>query len=712
MMTAKGIISSKRLIGFIVLFCSVTSVIAQSKAHKFSRFAIIDPTYSKVDPSPKMNINESATPWIYGASELECWRLQLLRKRTVDAKLKVNYPGVYHQPYTKGEFRLSLKNPQQLSSIKFRAVGDGKVIINGSYIASFSDQPDEQEIELEKDLMVQRIQFEIATKNDPVALIMYSKALSTSLNNWEWRSPDGEWEIAFKHPQNTADVPPHRLENPTTKLNALAVTNDVLFDFGRELLGYITVVGEDKPVINVGESEKEALDVDCNQKEQSLELVKQENGKWRTKNPVAFRYVYAEHNEISDVSCEAIYYPATYKGAFACSDSELTKIWMNSAYTLRLCMHDFLLDGIKRDRLPWTGDLAMSLLVNAYTFSEPELVRRSLVALGRAGIKERDINGIIDYSLWWIIAQDQYQLYYADSTHLQHEWERIKETLDCLSARCDSEGFLISNAGTWLFIDWVNQDKWTALQILWWWAQKSGAKLARRVGHDDLANDLERTSQSLKAKLKEVAWNKEEHVWLSKNDPISEITRHPNFLSIVSGLTDLDEAKGIKNMLEKDEIRPVGTPYMSGFEVMAVAQMGNIDYMLKHVSEYWGGMLNKGATTFWEAYNPHETYEQQYSFYERSYAKSLCHAWSSGPAALLPSELFGLKPVDDGWRRFSLQPNLGKLEWASACVPTIYGNVVVDIDGNNLKISIPKGTTLEWNNKSIEGPKVLREKLK
>ena len=100
---------------------------------------------------------------------------------------------------------------------------------------------------------------------------------------------------------------------------------------------------------------------------------------------------------------------------------------MNSAYTLRLNMHDFLLDGMKRDRLPWTGDMAMSMLVNSYTFSDKELARRSLVALGRAGIEHTDINGIVDYSLWWIIAQDLYQLYYGDKEHLSREWERIKK---------------------------------------------------------------------------------------------------------------------------------------------------------------------------------------------------------------------------------------------------------------------------------------------
>ncbi|MCG6187664.1 alpha-L-rhamnosidase C-terminal domain-containing protein [Maribellus maritimus] len=150
---------------------------------------------------------------------------------------------------------------------------------------------------------------------------------------------------------------------------------------------------------------------------------------------------------------------------------------------------------------------------------------------------------------------------------------------------------------------------------------------------------------------------------------------------------------------------------MAGFEVMALAQLGNTGYMLDLVRNYWGAMLAEGATTFWEAYDTKESNEKQYAFYGRPYAKSLCHAWSSGPAAFLPSELFGLKPLEDGWKRFSLQPNLGNLKWASVCLPTKYGNIIVDVENDSIQISIPGGTALEWKGNSFEGPGKLTDKL-
>jgi alpha-L-rhamnosidase len=440
--------------------------------------------------------------------------------------------------------------------------------------------------------------------------------------------------------------------------------------------------------------------------------IRDRNGTWRSKVPLAFRYVFSENKKIGDVHCKAIFHATSYRGAFACSDSMLTKIWMNSAYTLRLCMQDFLLDGIKRDRLPWTGDMAMSMLVNSYTFGDAELVRRSLVALGRAGIKEKDINGIIDYSLWWIIAQDQYQLYYGDKEHLVKEWERIKDALNVLDSRSDKKGFLIAQKDNWLFIDWVEQEKWTALQIMWWWAQHSAVLLAERMGDTNIATIWRKKSQNLRTNLYKSVWNEREKVWMSgQKNTSNEKTRHPNFLAVIAGIIDKSKCEGIQQLLENDTICPVGTPYMAGFEMMAVAQLGNIDYTLKQIVEYWGGMMAKGATSFWEAYDATQSEAKQYSYYGRPYAKSLCHAWSSGPAAILPSQLVGLKPLADGWKRFTINPNLGLLKWVNVNVPTKYGDITIDIDDKTIEISIPKGTTLEWRGKSFMGEYILRDTL-
>lgn len=56
-------------------------------------------------------------------------------------------------------------------------------------------------------------------------------------------------------------------------------------------------------------------------------------------------------------------------------------------------------------------------------------------------------------------------------------------------------------------------------------------------------------------------------------------------------------------------------------------------------------MLKQGASTFFEAYREGAEGEELYSFYGRRFGLSLCHAWSAGPAALLPMLFSGCEPV-------------------------------------------------------------------
>ena len=88
-------------------------------------------------------------------------------------------------------------------------------------------------------------------------------------------------------------------------------------------------------------------------------------------------------------------------GAFACSDDRLTRIWASAQYTLRLCMQGLMIDGIKRDRMPWAGDQALSTLANAFALGDGGIVADGLVALGRPD--HGYVNGIADYSLWWVV---------------------------------------------------------------------------------------------------------------------------------------------------------------------------------------------------------------------------------------------------------------------------------------------------------------------
>lgn len=678
---------------------------AQTKAHRKSAFAVIDPAYSSDKKVPSSTRSNGGAVWIYGPGELECWRLQLLRARKDSARLMVGYPGVFHEPYCEASFRMKPHGRKKAHSVSFRCTGRGELFLNSKPVFRFPATDTEHSFILPRNEAAGELHVDVFCQSGIPGLQIKDGPYTTTGGAWQWKGGNEEWQRAYPFPQTKSGVPPHQDETPEMLLHPVR-KQDNLYDFGRETFGYLVVKSEQKPVLTVGESMDEAFHDGPQPSEQSTDMMEIENGTWKSKTLVAFRYVHTKTG-VDSVSCHAVFHPVSYRGAFACSDSLLTRIWMNSAYTLRLCMHDFLIDGIKRDRLPWIGDMAMSMMANAYTFRDPEIVRRSLIALGRAGIREADLNGIIDYSLWWVISQDHFQLYFGNRDHLKREWPRIRETLDLLAGRCDQNGFL-DPGKSWLFIDWVDQEKWTALQVLWWWAQESGARLARRM--DDAESETYWTDKSrmLKKELEKAAWSGKDGIWLGNPQLPDRISRHANFLAVVSGLTPAMHSSGIYNLLKNNDINRVGTPYMAGFEKMAFARLGDAGLMLDQIKTYWGGMIEKGATSFWEAYEPEEKGRDCYAYYDRPYGKSLCHAWSAGPAAVLPFGIFGLRPVEDGWKRFSVNPDPGYLKWASTAVPTSFGDIVVDIDEKNMVVSVPKGTIAGIYGKSYPGPVTIR----
>ena len=381
-------------------------------SHERSAPYSIDPAYSamQVTPTPPSNITADSGYWLYGEAELECYRLAVLRKRACDAKLKIYYPGKFHTPSNRALFRLSLSSPPTMRTREFSFRCNGHAVVRAHDRAIYRSETTteihkvtlngEHEGYLEVEITTPTVG--TADPAEPPCLWIPTDSLLSS-RVWEWSIDGCDWRFTRSFPSLETFAYPHLVEMPTLRLTPKRQICNNLYDFGCELLARVVMKGIGTPTIIVGESIAEAMNDNPEDYEQSTEMVAtdEESGTWqKSAHLLAFRYLRVPDDvDIKDIACHAVFYPVQYHGAFAASDDALTQIWSRAAYTLRLCMHDFLVDGIKRDRLPWTGDLAVSLLANAYTFADAEIVRRSLTALGRAGIAESDINGIVDYSL-------------------------------------------------------------------------------------------------------------------------------------------------------------------------------------------------------------------------------------------------------------------------------------------------------------------------
>ena len=137
----------------------------------------------------------------------------------------------------------------------------------------------------------------------------------------------------------------------------------------------------------------------------------------------------------------------------------------------------------------------------------------------------------------------------------------------------------------------------------------------------------------------------------------------------------------------------VATPYMKHLECLAIARLGERRAALQSIRSYWGGMLTTDATTFFEAFNEQETMVDVAQFYDRPFARSLCHAWAAGPCALYPEILLGARPSSDGWEQWICDP-LECVSSMSATIKTRYGIISLTLTPDNIEVFVPEGTTM------------------
>ena len=62
-----------------------------------------------------------------------------------------------------------------------------------------------------------------------------------------------------------------------------------------------------------------------------------------------------------------------------------------------------------------------------------------------------------------------------------------------------------------------------------------------------------------------------------------------------------------------------------------------------------------------------------------NWTRSAAHAWSASPAIYLQREILGIRPLEAGYRRFTIAPHLCGLTEVSGTVCTPYGPIMVQI---------------------------------
>ena len=382
-----------------------------------------------------------------------------------------------------------------------------------------------------------------------------------------------------------------------------------------------------------------------------------------------------------------------YLGSFRCSDERLNQIWQTGAYTVHLCMQDYLWDGVKRDRLVWMGDMHPEVMTANTVFGNQAVIRKSLDYVRDDTPANDWMNGICSYSLWWIIIQHHLYQWYGDQAYLQEQYIYLAALLNHVMEQMNGTREAFPEGR---FIDWPSNDQpaviHAGLQALSVRALGAGAEMAGWLGDSALKEKCLSVSRELRQYVPDMVGNSQAAALLS-----------------LSGMVGAAEASAI--ILQNGP--EAFTSFMGYYLLEALARSGHYAEAMQLMSEYWGRMLDLGATTFWEDFNYRDAKnaaridevvpEGRFDIHADGGAwcyvglrHSFCHGWASGPTAWLSAHVLGIEPVDPGCKTVRITPHLGQLEWAEGTFPTPYGVIEVShslrSDGSiRSKVKLPKG---------------------
>lgn len=491
---------------------------------------------------------------------------------------------------------------------------------------------------------------------------------------------------------------------PTSSVSA-ENTPHLLLDFGREVAGRIELQSSsDQPAevtVQYGESEGEAL----NEPYLGVDPIYIPPHATVHGPKSAFRYALirftgGQSTAFKAIRLTGITYPVEYIGSFESSDAQLNQMWTIGAYTARLCMQDDIWDAPKRDRGPWMGDLDVSGSTIEDVFGPNALMDDTLNhLLGEAPINYH-VNGIPGYSAFWIIGQAEYYRHTGSLQQLQYVHERLIQLLHYMETELNADSLYANKNDIWPFVDWSPQlsqdspESRRGTQFEFYAAFRDGSWLLRQLHDDSNAAIFEKRAEAIKAAAQS-----------SMLDASGSFgTRwQTNAYAVLSGVANPSQYPAIW----QNALSTVGhiqynaliiTPYYNYYVISAMAKMGHRSDALNWIRQYWGGMTQEGATSFWEGYDP--------SWYKGSdfhlslqaddmsgYRVSLAHGWSSGVTPWLMEEVLGIHITGPGFSTVNIRPDLIDLQWAKGAEPTPRGLLGVSITKDETTIDLPPGTT-------------------
>jgi alpha-L-rhamnosidase len=375
-----------------------------------------------------------------------------------------------------------------------------------------------------------------------------------------------------------------------------------------------------------------------------------------------------------------------------------------------------ILDGAKRDRLVWIGDLGVTDPTLFVSTDESEYARDSLALLGSYQYQNGYVTGCISptvpiglsllsgpngcysatYSMWFVTNLANYYLYTGDKAFLRQEWAAAQRELAWSKSQVDSNGLFATNSSDGR--NWnleLHTGEVTEVNDIYYATLVGGAWLAQQLGDSSAASSYQQQATALRQQINGRLWNATLGAYGADNHDLGVLAQDANVLAIEYGIADPTQTASILAAMDKTLSSPYGTlsvangapvgtgfgsegwrqdisPYIGSFELWTRFAHEDSAGAFKLMNEEWGLMVNgdPGGT---DVERLTTTGQPNPDAKQTSFA----HGWATGATSALSNFVLGVQPVDAGYRTWLVEPHTGDLSWVEGQVPTPHGLISV-----------------------------------
>ena len=314
--------------------------------------------------------------------------------------------------------------------------------------------------------------------------------------------------------------------------------------------------------------------------------------------------------------------------------------------TLAECMQTVYEDGPKRDQRLWIGDLYLEALANAYSYRNHSLTRRCLYLLAALADEDGYLHATVyeypklmpqinqhvhDYSLLYGVALLEYLKETGDRKTAEDLWPVVEYQVEFARTYLkDGIYDMQKQPAWWLVFDWKDDlNRATPMQGLMTFCIDKSYELAKMLGVEssETVKQWPKVLLQMRRASKEKLYDKSRGVMLSGDaGQVSYLSQV--WMTLSDTFSRKEAQRAMQYVLSDQSACYPGSPYAYHYVIEALLHCGMETEAKDLLIKYWGGMIEKGADTFWEVYDPSDDKRSPYGMHT---VNSACHAWSCTP---------------------------------------------------------------------------------